>query len=87
VLEICERWQGNSAGTNWIIKHACRSLLKKAIQGHAAVRICQPAPDVRRKPAIFNHLTKVGDEISFGFDLRLETKKMQKLRLNTLYIS
>ena len=29
VLDICERWQGTSQNTNWIIKHACRTLLKQ----------------------------------------------------------
>ncbi|MDX1284833.1 MAG: DNA alkylation repair protein, partial [Draconibacterium sp.] len=29
VLDICERWQGKSKNTDWIIKHACRTLLKQ----------------------------------------------------------
>lgn len=33
VIEICTRWQGETAETDWVIKHACRTLLKK---GNAA---------------------------------------------------
>ena len=32
VLDICKRWQGNSQNTDWLIKHALRTLLK---QGNA----------------------------------------------------
>jgi 3-methyladenine DNA glycosylase AlkC len=28
MLDICERWYGQSKNTDWIVKHACRSLLK-----------------------------------------------------------
>ncbi|MDH4209126.1 MAG: DNA alkylation repair protein, partial [Anaerolineae bacterium] len=28
VLDICERWYGHTANTDWIVKHACRGLLK-----------------------------------------------------------
>ncbi len=29
VLDICERWHGTSKNTDWIVKHACRTLLKQ----------------------------------------------------------
>ncbi|MDF2922047.1 MAG: alkylation repair protein [Paenibacillaceae bacterium] len=29
VLSLASRWQGTDKGTDWIIKHACRTLLKK----------------------------------------------------------
>lgn len=28
VLDLCERWQGKSDRTDWIVKHACRTMLK-----------------------------------------------------------
>jgi 3-methyladenine DNA glycosylase AlkC len=28
VLDICERWYGHSKRTDWIVKHACRTMLK-----------------------------------------------------------
>ncbi|MFC1853735.1 DNA alkylation repair protein, partial [candidate division CSSED10-310 bacterium] len=30
VLAICERWLGHTKNTDWIVKHACRGMLKKS---------------------------------------------------------
>ena len=32
VLDICENWYGESKEINWLVKHACRDMLKAAIR-------------------------------------------------------
>lgn len=82
VLDICERWQGNSKNTDWIIKQACRTLLK---QGNKRAMLlfgfANPELMEIENMNISNHNPKIGDEIFFSFELKLKTKKKQKVRL------
>ncbi|QGY43404.1 DNA alkylation repair protein [Maribellus comscasis] len=82
VLDICERWQGNSKNTDWIIKHACRTLLKQG-NNRAMLLFGFANPEqMQIKELQFSSLSPaIGDEISFSFNLNLKTKKKQKVRL------
>ncbi len=82
VLDICERWQDESKNTDWIIKHACRTLLK---QGNKRAMLlfgfANPEQMQIENLKFSNYSPKIGDDISFSFDLNLKTKKKQKVRL------
>ncbi len=82
VLDICERWQGNSKNTNWIIKHACRTLLK---QGNKRAMLlfgfANPGLMNIKNFTLSNKNPKIGEEISFTFDLQLSTPQKQKVRI------
>lgn len=82
VLDICERWQGNSKNTNWIVKHACRTLLK---QGNKRAMLlfgfANPELMEIRQLKLSQTSPKIGDDISFSFELQLNTKEKQKVRL------
>lgn len=82
VLDICERWHGNSKKTNWIIKHACRTLLKQGNK-RAMLLFGFANPELMQvENFIFSDESpKIGDEISFEFNLVLKTKKKQKVRI------
>ena len=82
VLDICERWQGASKNSDWIIKHACRTLLKQG--NKRAMMLFGFANPGRMKVKNFtvsDSSPKIGDDIFFSFDLVLETDKKQKVRL------
>lgn len=82
VLDICERWQGNSKNTDWIIKQACRTLLKQGNKRAMLLFGFANPKQMHIENLQFSNLPpKIGDEISFSFDLNLETKKKQKVRL------
>jgi len=82
VLEICERWHGHSARTDWIVKHACRGLLKaknrRALQllgfGEARQVRVQNLKLVQKKIAR-------GEVVSFSFELYVRGKRACKIRL------
>jgi len=85
VLEVCERWKGQSEGTDWIVKHACRTLLKKgdrrALQlfgfgDPTALDVMNVAVDPPR--------ASIGDETRLSFNLRVGTEKASKVRLEYL---
>ena len=82
VLDICERWQGNSKNTDWIIKHACRTLLK---QGNKRAMLlfgfANPELMEIEKLNLSTISPKIGDDISFSFELNLNIKEKQKVRL------
>ena len=85
VLDICERWQGESKNTDWIIKHACRTLLK---QGNKRAMLlfgfANPEKMSVHNFAFSNQSPKIGEDISFSFDLKIDTLKKQKVRLEYL---
>lgn len=82
VLDICERWQGISTNTNRIIKHACRTLLKQGNK-RAMLMFGFANPELMKvKNFTFsNHSPKIGDEITFEFNLFIQTKTKQKVRI------
>jgi len=82
VLDICERWQGKSKNTDWIIKHACRTLLKQGSK-RAMLLFGFANPELMRVEnlKLSNNTPKIGDNITFSFDLNLEIIQKQKVRL------
>ena len=82
VLDICERWKGNSKNTDWIIKHACRTLLKQGNK-RAMLLFGFANPELMAIEALkfSNTDPQIGDEITFDFVLILKTKAKQKVRI------
>ena len=82
VLDICERWQGKSKNTDWIIKHACRTLLKQGNK-RAMLLFGFANPELMHVKNLnfSNHSPKIGEEITFDFELELHMPKKQKVRL------
>lgn len=82
MLDVCERWYGNSDRTNWIVKHACRSLLKAGNQ-RAMVLFGYGDPgnihinDLRLDKSEI----KIGDYLYFLFNLDVKEKKSVKIRI------
>jgi len=86
VLDICESWQGISRNTNWIIKHACRTLLK---QGNKRAMLlfgfANPEKMDIEDLQTSNLSPKIGEEIFFSFNLVLKTDQKQKVRLEYIF--
>lgn len=82
VLEICGRWRGRSERTDWIVKHACRSLLKA--KNKRALRLFG-FEETRRLRVRNLKLAKkrlvIGEELRFSFDLEMEGKKALQARV------
>ncbi len=82
VLDICKRWQGHSKNTDWIIKHACRTLLK---QGNKRAMLlfgfANPEKMKVENLIISNRSPKIGEDIIFSFNLNLKTDNKQKVRI------
>jgi len=80
VVEIAKKWYGKSDKTDWIIKHACRTLLKKGNSDALAIFGYNDTDSVDVKG--FNLHTKtlnIGDNLTFSFEII--TKNASKVRL------
>ena len=82
VLDICERWYGNNKNTDWIVKHACRTLLK---QGNTRAMLlfdfANPELMDVNSLTLSENKANIGDDIFIRFDLNVKTTALQKVRL------
>ena len=82
VLDICERWQGKSKNTDWIIKRACRTMLKA---GNKRAMLLfgfgNPKALHIEKLELSNKSLEIGEKVQFSFVLKAATKKKCKVRL------
>jgi 3-methyladenine DNA glycosylase AlkC len=82
VLDVCERWKGSSKSADWIIKRACRSLLKSGDRRAMLLfgfgdPISMEVVDVGLNP----QTVAIGGDVQLSFTLRVETKKRCRVRL------
>lgn len=80
ILELATKWYGKHADTNWIIKHACRTLLKKGDKRILAIFGYQETSTLE-----LTHFTYGPNSISIGesiqFSFQIHAQKPQKLRI------
>jgi len=82
VLEICESWAGQSEKTDWIIKHACRGLLKAGnkrallLFGHG-----DPANITVEDLKLDKKTVNIGENLYYSFQLIITGDKTSKVRL------
>ena len=82
VIELVKAWKGNSPETDWIIKHACRTMLKQGrpdvlqLFGFATPKAIEATPLDFDKAKI-----KVGSQIVFKSKIQTHKKSLGKLRL------
>lgn len=82
VLDICERWFGQNENTDWIVKHACRTLLKEGnTRAMLLFGFANPGKMKVENLSVSDSSPKIGDDITFSFDLVLETEQKQKIRI------
>lgn len=82
VLKIAKKWQGKSKETDWVIKHACRTLLKKG--NKEALKMFGVSKTIATEVLqlkLEKEKIKLGDSTYFSFDVKLKEETSQKLRL------
>jgi 3-methyladenine DNA glycosylase AlkC len=82
VLDICEKWIGKTDNTNWIVKHACRTMLK-AGNKRAMILFGYGDPSNIYVENLKFEKKKInfGDDLFFSFELNISEKKNKKVRL------
>lgn len=82
VLSIARKWRGISPETDWIIKHGCRTLLKRghvdALHLHGFV----PAEKAEIKNLKVLSKVRIGQMLTFQFTFTNKEKRQAKFRLD-----
>ncbi len=81
VIELVKKWHGKHPNTDWIIRHACRTLLKK---GHAqALRLhgFHPESQAKIRELLLPAKVKIGQYLDFKFAFISKEKKPTNFRL------
>jgi 3-methyladenine DNA glycosylase AlkC len=82
VLDLARRWHGESAATDALLKHACRTLLKRGDAG--ALRLFGHDHDVKASVTEFRLAAArlpIGGTLAFAFTVALAQARPAKLRL------
>lgn len=80
VIELAKQWQGKDEYTNWIIKHGCRTLLKKGSPEALALFGFGNSSLVKLEDFMLGQSSlALGDELSFSFTV--QAQKAMKVRL------
>lgn len=82
VLSICKKWLGKSKNTDWVVKHALRTLLKKG--NREAMKLFGFGDDKNyeiKKINLQADKIKIGGTLFFSFNLKITGKKSVKVRI------
>jgi 3-methyladenine DNA glycosylase AlkC len=82
VLNICREWKGTHPNTDWILRHGCRTLLKKGNRDALVLHGLDPDKKASvRSLKISKRRVPVGGDLSFGFEFSNLEKKISFYRL------
>jgi len=70
VIKIAKKWYGQNEHKNWIIKHACRTLLKQGNQEVLNIFGYKEKKSIQLNSFIMNENVKIGDSLEFSFELK-----------------
>jgi 3-methyladenine DNA glycosylase AlkC len=82
VLDICERWYGHSKNTDWIVKHACRTMLKAGNQRALLLfGFGDPTHISVENLRLDKETISIGGDLGYSFELRVETEEACQVRI------
>ncbi|MCG8337929.1 MAG: DNA alkylation repair protein [Proteobacteria bacterium] len=82
VIQISREWLGKNEKTDWIVKHACRSLLKIGNTDVLTLFGFENPDKVKiRNPKLKKEKIRIGAELEFQFDLETTATSLGKIRL------
>jgi len=79
VIKIATEWYGENDYTNWIVKHGCRTLLKKGNNEILALFGLNENSNVVEDFVLYTKIISIGDNLNFSF--AITAKKDNKARL------
>jgi len=87
VIKLARDWHGNHAYTDWIVKHGCRTLLKKGNRDVMAIFGCDDIVSIAVDDfAIEAASISIGGDIAFTFSIRAEEPAKVRLEYGIDYV-
>ncbi|WP_150265956.1 DNA alkylation repair protein [Paenibacillus tepidiphilus] len=88
VIELARRWMGKDARTDWIVRHGCRSLIRKAVP--EIMELFGYAAEAEHEPLIAEaSLSTEPDQVMIGgsceLDYRLKVREGEPVRIRVEY--
>lgn len=82
VLDIAARWQGHNPETDWIVRHACRGLLKKGnVEALARFGFGQQLTGVQVRDFWCDSGVRIGGRLQFGCTIEAESEQPLPIRV------
>lgn len=86
VVQIAQRWQGVSERTDWIIRHACRTLVRKCHPGAMALFDYLPPAQTatvitRAMLQVTPHQVSLGQSSELAYEIELQNEEPVHLRI------
>ncbi len=81
VLKLAKQWLGVHSDTDWLVKHACRTLLKQGEAKAMSLFGFKKATHITVKKFNLDKSIKRGQSLHFSFSLNSPTKHLAKLRI------
>lgn len=85
VLDVCESWHGHSKSRDWIVKRACRTLLKAGnVRAMRLFGFADPSHVSVEDLSLGSAMARIGDDLPFSVTLRVGGEKPSLLRLERI---
>jgi 3-methyladenine DNA glycosylase AlkC len=85
VLDLAEAWQGQSERTDWVIKHACRTLLKAGnVRAMRLFGFGDPSSITVQNLTLSKDTPHIGDDVTVRFELHVATEAACRVRLERI---
>jgi len=81
LLELARNWMGDNPETDWIIKHACRTLLKEGRPAALALFGYKKPSHISLGVLKTGKTVRWGEKLAFTFTIESSKKKLGKLRI------
>lgn len=81
VLETATRWKGQSKHTDWVVKHASRTLLKQGNEQILQLFGYAEPSHIKIKDFTVDKQVALGQSLSFSFSISTDERQLGKLRL------
>ncbi len=81
VIDIVKPWKGQSEDTDWLIKHACRGLLKNAYPSAMQLFSFGATDHLKISKLLLPDSVKFGDYLPYSFDISSEAPSIGNLRI------
>ncbi len=81
VIHIAQRWKNHSKATDWIIKHACRTLLKQAQPDIMSLYGYKKSTHIKMDDFKCSEAIDIGEDLNFSFSLNTKQQAIGLCRL------